>query len=81
MSGQKTVPNIFINQSHIGGFSDLNSLNEAGVLKGLIANACRKEGQGSVDILANKINGLIQTNEIVIFSKSWCPYCQKVSFM
>merc|ERR1711912_39099 len=31
-TGQNTVPNIFINQQHIGGNSDLQSLNQNGQL-------------------------------------------------
>lgn len=31
-TGQRTVPNIFIKQEHIGGSSDLLDLNAAGIL-------------------------------------------------
>lgn len=36
-TGQKTVPNIFINQKHIGGNSNLENLKRSGELKKLIA--------------------------------------------
>ncbi|KAM0791629.1 hypothetical protein ACM66B_006068 [Microbotryomycetes sp. NB124-2] len=36
-TGQRTVPNIFINQAHIGGSSDLQEKNDSGELKKLLA--------------------------------------------
>ncbi|CAG86752.2 DEHA2D03410p [Debaryomyces hansenii CBS767] len=36
MTGQNTVPNIFINRKHIGGNSDLQALQGAGKLKSLV---------------------------------------------
>lgn len=36
-TGQSTVPNIFISQEHIGGNSDLTSLNSSGKLKSMLA--------------------------------------------
>ncbi|CAH0044481.1 unnamed protein product [Clonostachys solani] len=39
LSGQRTVPNIFINKKHIGGNSDLQRLDKAGELENLLRNA------------------------------------------
>ena len=36
--GRRTVPQIFINDQHIGGFDDLNALDKAGKLDPLLAN-------------------------------------------
>lgn len=36
MTGQSTVPNVFINKKHIGGNSDLQALQSGGKLKSLI---------------------------------------------
>lgn len=36
-SGRSTVPQIFIDGTHIGGFDDLNALNAAGKLDRLLA--------------------------------------------
>ena len=36
MTGQKTVPNVFIRGNHIGGWDDTNKLNEEGKLMVLI---------------------------------------------
>jgi glutaredoxin 3 len=38
-SGRRTVPQIFINDRHIGGFDDLNALDKAGELDPLLATA------------------------------------------
>jgi len=35
--GRRTVPQIFINDQPIGGFDDLNALNEKGELDGLLS--------------------------------------------
>ncbi|KAF9284372.1 glutaredoxin [Mortierella alpina] len=37
LTGQRTVPNIFINQKHIGGCDDLFKLEKSGQLKTLVA--------------------------------------------
>jgi len=38
-SGQRTVPQVFINGQPAGGFSDLEALEEAGKLDGLLAES------------------------------------------
>lgn len=35
--GRKTVPQIFINDTHVGGFDDLNELNLSGELDQILA--------------------------------------------
>ena len=35
--GRRTVPQIFINDTHIGGFDDLNALEKSGKLDALLA--------------------------------------------
>lgn len=39
ISGQRTVPNIYISQQHIGGNSDLQRLGRDGKLKGMLEKA------------------------------------------
>jgi glutaredoxin 3 len=34
--GRKTVPQIFINDTHVGGFDDLHALDQAGKLDALL---------------------------------------------
>ncbi|KAF6216591.1 hypothetical protein GE061_000934 [Apolygus lucorum] len=82
MTGQKTVPNIFINGSHIGGFSDLSALNDGGQLKELI-NVGKSSDPSNADtmIFASRIEEFVKGNQIAIFSKTWCPWCTKVKTM
>ena len=35
-SGRRTVPQVFIGDHHVGGFDDLNALNQSGQLDGLL---------------------------------------------
>lgn len=37
-NGRKTVPQIFIGSTHVGGFDDLNTLDKAGKLDALLKN-------------------------------------------
>ncbi|KAM3456355.1 hypothetical protein MY5147_005907 [Beauveria neobassiana] len=39
ISGQRTVPNVYIAKKHIGGNSDVQSLSSSGKLKALLAEA------------------------------------------
>ena len=39
LTGQRSVPNIFIKKQHIGGNSELQSLKSAGKLEGLLRQA------------------------------------------
>ncbi|KAM0429717.1 hypothetical protein ACHAPT_006323 [Fusarium lateritium] len=39
ISGQRTVPNVYIKQQHIGGNSDVQSLKSAGKLQNLLKDA------------------------------------------
>lgn len=38
LTGRRTVPQIFINEQHIGGYDDLAALDQAGELNPLLAN-------------------------------------------
>ena len=35
--GRRTVPQIFIGETHVGGFDDLSALDKAGKLDGMLA--------------------------------------------
>ncbi|MDD4929483.1 MAG: glutaredoxin 3 [Gallionella sp.] len=37
-TGRRTVPQIFINEQHVGGYDDLAALDQAGLLNALLAN-------------------------------------------
>lgn len=38
ITGRRTVPQIFVGETHVGGFDDLNALNQAGKLDTLLAD-------------------------------------------
>lgn len=38
ITGRRTVPQIFIGQTHVGGFDDLSALNQAGKLDVLLTD-------------------------------------------
>ncbi len=38
-TGRRTVPQIYIGEMHVGGFDDLNALERAGKLDGLLQGA------------------------------------------
>ena len=38
-TGQRTVPQIYIGDTHVGGFTDLRALDQAGKLDALLARA------------------------------------------
>ncbi|KAJ2986481.1 hypothetical protein HDV02_006707, partial [Globomyces sp. JEL0801] len=73
ISGQKTVPNVFIHKMHIGGASDLIKLHDEGNLVGLIQN-------GHITALQNVkefVDTAIDSNIVIIFGKTFCPFTRK----
>lgn len=45
LTNQRTVPNIFIHQKHVGGADDLFHLNEAGALKTMVTPASQSSSR------------------------------------
>ncbi|KAI3635784.1 hypothetical protein MIR68_006422 [Amoeboaphelidium protococcarum] len=45
MTGQRTVPNIFINSKHVGGCDDIVALNRKGQLVTMLKEAAQKSNQ------------------------------------
>ncbi|KAJ3255268.1 Ganglioside induced differentiation associated protein [Boothiomyces macroporosus] len=67
LTGQSSVPSIFIKGKHIGGSSDLVELDEQGGL-----NEWAKP-----DPAHKKVDQLVSEHRIVVFGKSTCPYTKK----
>lgn len=44
ISGQRTVPNIFIGGHHVGGYSELKSIHNRGSLRSRLRNTCECHG-------------------------------------
>ncbi|CAF0921456.1 unnamed protein product [Adineta steineri] len=87
---QETVPNIFIKQQHIGGCDKTLEALKSGRVATLLnpPESERKHKKVDNDDLdskdadekanANLVEKYIVENDVMIFSKSWCPYCTKV---
>ena len=68
MTGQRTVPNVFIRGKHIGGWDATNKLNEEGKLMPLINPPTQSYdydlvviGGGSGGLSCSKVGGLSKT--------------------
>ena len=73
MTGQRTVPNVFIRGNHIGGWDATNKLNEEGKLMPLINLPTQSYdydlvviGGGSGGLSCSKVGGLSKVIIIVI---------------
>jgi glutaredoxin 3 len=83
MTGRRTVPNVFVGGTSIGGGDETIRLQRDGKLLGLLkqANAFLVFPQKDDDCedwtLPECISILVNKYPVVMFSKSWCPYCRK----
>ena len=81
-TGQSTVPNIFLNSEHIGGFDNLSKLNSEGRLKSLLSDSKAAASSGirpkASETIEEFVNKLIKDNKVMIFSKETCPFCVKI---
>eukprot|EP01135_Chromosphaera_perkinsii_P004544 Nk52_evm14s288 gene=Nk52_evmTU14s288 len=71
MTGQGTVPNVFIKGQHIGGCDDTLAANASGKIARLLNSSDPKA----------TINNAIGASDVYIFSKSYCPFCTRVKDM
>ncbi|KAJ3274716.1 Ganglioside induced differentiation associated protein [Terramyces sp. JEL0728] len=67
LTGQTSVPSIFIGGKHIGGSSDLVELDEQG----------RLNQWAKPDPAHKKVDALVSEHRVVVFGKSTCPYTKK----
>ena len=86
LTQQRTVPNVFINNQHIGGNDDVQAAYRSGNLLKLLqreesaetASEEKKEKEQSV--ATNTLLSLIEkennNHQVVVWAKSWCPYCR-----
>ncbi|PVU96887.1 hypothetical protein BB561_000905 [Smittium simulii] len=71
--GHDTFPSIFVNNKSIGGSSDLEELIKQGKLHEMLNIPKPKSGPPTKQDIIEMIN----QNKIMMFSKTYCPYCQK----
>lgn len=69
ITGQRTVPNVFVNQKSIGGGDDTADLYSRGILKQMIFAS----GALAKTFILDAIKG----HPCVVFSKATCPFCKK----
>ncbi len=69
MTGQRTVPNVFVNGISIGGCDATEQLYDSGKLVEMVKPT---GALGKSTILK-----LITSHPVVIFSKTFCPYCKQ----
>jgi len=80
---QKTVPNVFINGNHIGGYDDTIKAHKQGTLARMLnadeivinSQIVKPRPDESIEAF---FNDLIKNHRVVIFSKTTCPFCAKV---
>jgi len=79
MTGRRTVPNVFVGGKSIGGGDDTVALSKSGELLSLLVQVTgttpKKKG---CDMTTKEcIREIVTKYPVVVFSKSWCPYCRK----
>lgn len=72
---QKSVPNVFIQQTHVGGCDDTFKLYSDGRLQKLL------QGPPTVTPIQQKIDQIRSNNDVVIFTYSSTPENNAVSFI
>ena len=76
------MPNVFVNGNHVGGYDNTSKAQKEGRLAKMLnpdttkqtSSVQPKPGQA----IDSFVNDLIRLNDIVIFSKTTCPFCAKV---
>jgi len=80
LTGQRTVPNVFVKGQHVGGNDDSQAAARDGRLKELLG------GERDVAVFLTSgakaspkdiIKQTVEAHEVVIFSKTYCPFCTK----
>eukprot|EP00177_Eucheuma_denticulatum_P000761 GFKZ01001373.1.p1 GENE.GFKZ01001373.1~~GFKZ01001373.1.p1 ORF type:complete len:659 (+),score=88.98 GFKZ01001373.1:86-2062(+) len=90
-TGRRTVPNVFIGGVTVGGGDDVGALAARGELLTLISDAVKGQGANAEPPTASEesstsaadpaeklIDDAIAEHPVVVFSKTWCPYCKAV---
>lgn len=91
LTGRRTVPNVFIGGTTVGGGSEVAALAASGTLEQMLSQApALLAGDKPADADADADTGSeqkedepetfvkneIANNAVVVFSKSYCPYCK-----
>lgn len=90
-TGRRTVPNVFIGGQPVGGGDDISAFKRRGVLAQMITQApeqlAHNKQQAADDDVAKaapstgeetvkqRVDTLIETEKVLMFSKTTCPFC------
>lgn len=78
-TGQRTVPNVFVNNHHVGGNDQVQQAFRDGTLKQML-NLKADDNNRRRQTPQEKLRQLIQkendNHQVVVWSKSYCPYCR-----
>ncbi|KAI0567703.1 peptide methionine sulfoxide reductase [Gracilaria domingensis] len=82
-TGRHTVPNVFIGGSSVGGGDDIAAYARRGVLVQMLTQAPQRLAHQFPQRIAPKkpdsvtvaVENAIQDNVVMVFSKSYCPFC------
>ena len=89
LTGQRTVPNVFIKGAHVGGNSAVQAKAASGELQKMLSLATppgvvrSKSGRDitpeldSAGAIKERIKDLVLSCPVVVFSKSYCPFCRR----
>lgn len=86
LTGRRTVPNVFVGGTSIGGGDETSSLQAAGKLVPLLAEAGALESTKAVGAKSAKgcdlseqscVEDMIQEHPVIMFTLSWCPECKR----
>lgn len=84
ITGQRTVPNVFVNGKHVGGNDHVQQAFRTGKLQEMLmaAHDNSKDEEGQLmqetpfqEVLRNLIKKENNGHQVVVWSKSYCPYC------
>eukprot|EP01087_Luapelamoeba_hula_P014580 TRINITY_DN4297_c0_g1_i2.p1 TRINITY_DN4297_c0_g1~~TRINITY_DN4297_c0_g1_i2.p1 ORF type:complete len:283 (+),score=48.62 TRINITY_DN4297_c0_g1_i2:14-862(+) len=90
ITGQRTVPNVFVKGNHFGGSDTTVAAVQNGRLAELLGVSKREapaapaapaaaepKAEKKADDLKTVVADLIKDNNVMVFSKSYCPYCRR----
>lgn len=88
-TNQTTVPNVFVAGTHVGGFDNTSKAQKQGTLTRMLNSDKHKPSNSNLatsasprpkpsETIEDYVNKLLDTNKVVVFGKTTCPYCAKV---
>ena len=76
MTGQRTVPSVFVNGTHVGGNDDVQEMHRNGSLAKALKESTNNNNNNNNNSLRATMEAEIAAHDVVVFSKSYCPYCR-----